>query len=92
MANLTLAVDDSLLQAARTYAQAHGTTVNALVRDLLERTVTVEDSANFAAFLRQISEKAKPDSDWRFNRRSMYDERDEELEKRRRRNSRLNEK
>ena len=42
MSNVTLAIDDRLLEAARNYAQAHDTTVNALVRKLLEQTVRYE--------------------------------------------------
>ena len=39
MSNVTLAIDDKLLEAARTYAHNHDTTVNALVRKLLEQAV-----------------------------------------------------
>ena len=39
MKNVTLAIDDQLLQASREYAQKQGTTLNALIRQLLERTV-----------------------------------------------------
>jgi hypothetical protein len=39
MANLTLAIDDALLQQAREAALQHNTSVNALVRDFLERYV-----------------------------------------------------
>jgi hypothetical protein len=39
MANLTLAIDDALLQRAREAALRQHTTVNALVRDFLGRFV-----------------------------------------------------
>ncbi|MFN5119623.1 MAG: hypothetical protein ACK5FE_01855 [Cyanobacteriota bacterium] len=39
MANLTLAIDDSLLQRAREAALRENTSVNALVRDFLGRYV-----------------------------------------------------
>jgi hypothetical protein len=39
MANLTLAIDDSLLQRAREAALRENTTVNALVREFLGRYV-----------------------------------------------------
>jgi hypothetical protein len=51
MSNLTLAIDDKLLQAAREYAQTHGTTVNGLVRKLLEQTVQYEAGNGIADFL-----------------------------------------
>lgn len=37
MANLTLTIDDELLKKARMHALQRGTSVNALVRDYLER-------------------------------------------------------
>jgi plasmid stability protein len=35
MKNITLAIDDEVLRAARIYAAEHDTTVNALVREFL---------------------------------------------------------
>ena len=42
MPNITLAIDDELLEKARDYAEQKGTTVNALVRELLGETVDRE--------------------------------------------------
>jgi hypothetical protein len=42
MKNITLALDEETLDAGRAYAQRHKTTLNALVRQLLVKTV-VED-------------------------------------------------
>lgn len=42
---ITLAIDDETLAAARVYAERHKTTLNALVRDLLARTVHVDREA-----------------------------------------------
>lgn len=39
MPNITLAIDQPLLEQARTYTRRQHTTVNALVRDLLRQTV-----------------------------------------------------
>jgi ribonuclease D len=39
MKNLTLAVDEKLIEEGRKYAYEHHTSLNALLRDLLERTV-----------------------------------------------------
>ena len=39
MKNITLALDDETIDAGRAYAQLHQTTLNALVRDLLLKTV-----------------------------------------------------
>ncbi|MBA3709736.1 MAG: hypothetical protein H0W83_13060 [Planctomycetes bacterium] len=39
MSNVTLSIDDDLLDIARAYASRHRISVNALVRHLLEKTV-----------------------------------------------------
>jgi hypothetical protein len=39
MKNVTLAIDEHLLEAGRDYARRRRTTLNALIRDLLKRTV-----------------------------------------------------
>ena len=39
MPNITISLDESLLKSVRQYAQMHGTSVNALIRSLLEKTV-----------------------------------------------------
>jgi hypothetical protein len=74
MSNLTLAIDDQLLKRARDYAHKRGTTVNALVRKLLEREVRPPGS-NLRAVLLEISRHAKPDPDYRFSREEIYAER-----------------
>jgi hypothetical protein len=45
MANVTLSIPDDLLKRGRSYAQARGTSLNALVRELLDETVSNPDSA-----------------------------------------------
>ena len=45
MKNITLALDEETLAAGRAYAERHNTTLNALVRDLLARTVHVDRAA-----------------------------------------------
>jgi hypothetical protein len=39
MPNITISIDEKLLKSGRQYAQKHQTSVNALVRRLLEQTV-----------------------------------------------------
>lgn len=45
MANITLSIPDDLLNRGRSYAQARGTSLNALVRELLDETVSNPESA-----------------------------------------------
>jgi hypothetical protein len=42
MPNITISIDEKLLNSGREYAQKHQTSVNALIRRLLEQTVTSE--------------------------------------------------
>jgi hypothetical protein len=37
--NVTLSIDDRLLENARAYAERNGNTLNSLIRDLLKKTV-----------------------------------------------------
>lgn len=62
MKNITLAIDEAVLESVRKYAANHGTTVNALVRQHLERIVRNEDRAKEAMReLRELAAKSKGD-------------------------------
>jgi antitoxin component of RelBE/YafQ-DinJ toxin-antitoxin module len=73
--NLTLSIEDELLEKARKRAAEMGTTVNQYVRDTLRNFVGEDDIEAELAFFKQTSGKGKPDADWKFNREEMYDER-----------------
>lgn len=45
MANVTLSIDDDLLNRGRSYAQTRGTSLNALVRRLLDDAVSSPESS-----------------------------------------------
>jgi hypothetical protein len=61
MANLTLSIEDELLKRGRRYAQARGTSLNALVRKLLNDAVSNPDALVDAMIerLRQSSGDSK---------------------------------
>jgi hypothetical protein len=44
MPNITISIDEKLLKSGRKYAEKHQTSVNALVRKLLEKTVRNDSS------------------------------------------------
>lgn len=47
--NITLSAEEEIIRRARTYAQAHNTSLNQLIRDYLQRTVgelSREDAAH----------------------------------------------
>lgn len=79
MSNITLAVDDMLLEKIREHAVRRGTTVNALVRDHFEKlTRDAERLAQAKRELLALSEKNEVDlgPDYKFNREEIYAERD----------------
>jgi len=76
MKNITLAVEEDVLEAARVYAAEHKTTVNALVRDYLSGLAQQKERGRRAmAELRKLSEttEARLGKDYRFDRESLYD-------------------
>ena len=79
MSNLTLALDDSLLERVRNLASRRGTTVNALIREHFEQiTQNEERLAQAKRELRALSEKTEVDlgSNYQFDRNEVYAERD----------------
>ena len=52
MKNITLALDEAIIDAGRVYAARHQTTLNGLVRDLLARVVMTDRQATLAEMFR----------------------------------------
>lgn len=57
MANLTLSIDDAVLKRARIRALEQGTTVNALVRDYLERFADADRQGEILRGLVELAER-----------------------------------
>lgn len=74
--NLTLSVDDEIVQRARRRADSLGTSVNQLVREYLEqlagKTDPGEDAAEFERLSRQSRGKSRG---WKFNREELHERR-----------------
>lgn len=45
MPNITISIDEDLLKSGRRYAEKHQTSINALIRKLLEETVRTQSDA-----------------------------------------------
>jgi hypothetical protein len=75
MANLTLAIDDQLLEKTRRRAAEMGTSVNQMVRDHFQAVVGEDDLESAIAFLKETSGQGKPDPDYKWNREEIYEER-----------------
>ena len=76
MANLTIVVDDQLLQAARIKALQLGTSVNEVCRDAIARFAQAdEDTRQRAQRLLALAERARPSSQQAWpGRERFYDE------------------
>ena len=74
--NLTLSVDDEILQKARRSAEAMGKSVNQLVREYLEQLAGNPDREALVAEFRELSKKPLGDSKgWKFNREEIHERR-----------------
>ncbi len=58
MKNVTLAIDVGLLKLARDYGSQHGTSLNALIRRLIEKTVR-QESPHWVNDLESLCRSAK---------------------------------
>ncbi len=74
--NLTLSVDDEIVQQARRRAEAMGKSVNQLVREYLERLAGKSDLEAAADEFRELTRNAKGNSrGWKFNREEIHERR-----------------
>jgi len=74
--NVTLSIDDEVIQEARRRAEAMGTSVNQLVREYLEQLVGKTDPNADAAEFEQLSHTVQGDSrGWKFNREELHERR-----------------
>jgi ribonuclease D len=72
MKNITLALDEKIIQKGRKYASKHNLTLNSLVRKLLEQTVE-EDSQNWLEECFQLMDKVKiPQAVRKWKRKDLY--------------------
>ena len=72
MKNITLALDEDTLDAGRLYAQRHQTTLNALVRDLLVKTVVSDRQAAVREMFRLMDAHPGRSRGPRWTREDLY--------------------
>jgi hypothetical protein len=72
--NLTLSIDDQLLEKTRKRAAEMGTTVNQMVRDHFMSVVGEKDIEAEIARFRELSGKGNSGG-WKWNREEIYEER-----------------
>lgn len=73
--NITLSVDEQLLQKSREYAKQHQTSLNQLVRNYLTSLCGEQDAAASAEEFQRLATSMAGQSakDFRFDRNSLYD-------------------
>lgn len=72
MKNITLALDEKTLEAGRTYARRHQTTLNALVRELLVKTVVADRQAAVDEMFRLMDAHPGNSHGHRWTREELY--------------------
>ena len=73
MKNITLAIDEETLAAGRAYAKRHKTTLNALVRELLVKTVVPDREAAVREMFRLLDAHPGNSHGQRWTREELYD-------------------
>ena len=73
MPNVTIALNERLLAASREYAQRHGTSLNALIRDFLEETMAEPQSHPLQAFFDAVDKAPGNSRGWKWNREEIYE-------------------
>jgi hypothetical protein len=72
MRNITLALDERTLEAGRAYAERHQTTLNALVRELLVKTVLADRGATVREMFRLMDAHPGDSRGRRWKRQDLY--------------------
>ena len=72
MKNITLSIDEETLDAGREYAQRHQTTLNALVRELLVKTVLADRKAAVGEMFRLMDAHPGNSRGGRWTREDLY--------------------
>lgn len=72
--NITLSADEKLVKKAREYARKHGTTLNQMIRDYMEKVTGQLSPEEAAAEFRRIAMEhpGNPDPDWKFDRQEIH--------------------
>jgi Family of unknown function (DUF6364) len=74
--NLTLSVNDNVVEEARRRAEAMGKSVNQLVREYLERLAGHSDLDEAITEFHELTRNAKGNSrGWKFNREEIHERR-----------------
>jgi hypothetical protein len=79
MKNVTLSIDDHVLERARKLAAERGTSVNQMIRDYLARETSTETESAYRARMEMVEmarQAAGGLGGWKWNREELYAERE----------------
>lgn len=71
--NVTLSLDEQLVERARKRAAALGKSLNQLIRDYLETLAGGDDARSSVEEFRRLSGRGKRQGRWRFDRDELHD-------------------
>lgn len=73
MSNITLSIPDEVIKEARDYARKNKTSLNAMIRQFLERTFKKPKKSSIEEFF-AIADRCKASSKgWKWNREEIYE-------------------
>lgn len=75
LVNITLSIDEQIVKRAREKLQAVGKSVNEEIRDHLQHVAGNGDLEEAIEFFVRTSGQGKPDTDWKWNRDEIYEDR-----------------
>ena len=73
--NITLSIDEQVVERAREKLRAMGKSLNQEIRDHLRQVVGDEDIEAEIEFFVRTSGQGKPDPGWQWNRDEIYEDR-----------------
>ncbi|MGH9606203.1 MAG: hypothetical protein ACRD3N_10960 [Terracidiphilus sp.] len=73
--NLTLSIDEQVVERAREKLRAVGKSVNEEIRDHLRHVAGEDDLEEAIEFFVKSSGQGKPDANWKWNRDEIYEDR-----------------
>jgi hypothetical protein len=73
--NITLSIDEQLVERAREKLRATGRTINQEIREHLEHVVGDDDLERDIEFLERTSGLGKAEGGWKWNRDELYEDR-----------------
>ena len=71
MPNVTISLDEQLHKASREYARRHNTSLNALIRELLERRVSMSKKAKLEELFELADRVGGHSRGWKWNREEI---------------------